>query len=149
MIKQPRHNLPGLHCLQEMDISQNSDYVLSHPYLREAVDNFRNGDVNTLKFIFVSLQEDMYHKMLVACNKSFKRFKHENFPIIEEEIKLTPSPDCLSIKLPIPLPKEACKIVPMKVKQGRTIRPRFIDAMQLEIDFTKKGETFIEEKIAL
>jgi len=121
-----------------MTISQNSNYVLEHPYLKAAVNSFLSGDHKQLKFILDSLQEDMYHKMLPLCAKAYKANKKENYPQVEQAILEVSPPDRLNIQLPIPLPTIECKIVPMiKHKKSRTV----VNAKgQLEFDFDEKRQ---------
>lgn len=115
-----------------MTISQNSDYVLEHPFTKAAVKAFLSGNPKDLKFIFEVLQIDVYQETAGLCTRAFRSNKRENYPQIEEAIREVEPPKRLSCKLPIP-PVE-CIVVKMKVKAKRINNP-----MQLCLDFTKRG----------
>ena len=116
-----------------MTISQNSEYALSHPFLKMAATEFLNGNKKELKTLLDTLQEDMYHKVLAQCVKSYKRFKNENYPIIEEAIRFTAPPENLNVQLRIPMPAPECKVVVMKAKKIRSFL--CTNCKQLEIEF--------------
>lgn len=122
-----------------MTICQSSEYVLSHPFTKRAIENFLEGNVKDLKFIFDLLQIDVYQETSKECTKAFKRNKEQNYPLVEEAIREVAPPDRLNIKLPIPLPKPKCIVVPMKVKKSRVKAIMVIVKIQLELDFTQKS----------
>lgn len=124
-----------------MTISQNSDYVLEHPFTKRALRSAINGNLKDLKFIFDLLQIDTYQEVASLCTRAFKTNKKENYPQIEEAIREVEPPSRLNTKLPIPLPE--CIIVIMKTKNGGNHK-RVINPQQLEMDFTKKAPPFQE-----
>lgn len=122
-----------------MTISQNSQYVLAHPFTRKAVKSFLSGNPKDLKFLLDLLQIDTYQEVACLCTKAFKSNKKENYPQIEEAIREVCPPVRLNIKLPIPAPE--CIVISMKANNG-THRKIVINPMQLKIDFTKKEQQF-------
>lgn len=94
-----------------MTIGKNAEYILEHPFMRKAVLDFAAGDVLAMKQVLVTIQEDMYHRMLGSCVRSYKRAQGENSPVIVEEIRNTPPPDTLRAALPVP----ECLVVTLKV----------------------------------
>jgi hypothetical protein len=124
-----------------MTISQNTEYVLEHPFTKRALRSAINGNLKDLKFILDLLQIDTYQEVAALCTRAFKTNKKENYPQIEEAIREVPPPQRLNTKLPIPLPE--CIVVVMKSKNGGNHK-RVINPRQLEIDFTKKVLLFQE-----
>lgn len=122
-----------------MTISQNSNYVLEHPFLKAAINAFLSGEIKDLKFILDSLQEDMYHKMLPLCAKAYKANKKENYPQVEQAILEVSPPDRLNIHLPIPLPT-VCKVVPMRLVKQKKSQTVVNYKGQLEFDFNEKRQ---------
>lgn len=122
-----------------MTISQNSQYVLEHPFTKRAVKAYLNGNSKDLKFIFDLLQIDVYQEVAGLCTKAFKTNKKENYPQIEEAIREVCPPDKLNVKLPIPIPE--CIVVHMKTKSGGH-RIKVINPLQLQFDFIKKAAIF-------
>ena len=120
-----------------MTISQNSQYVLEHPFTKRAVRAFINGgNPKELKFIFDLLQIDVYQETASLCTRAYKTVKKENYPQIEEAIREVCPPERLNTKLPIPIPE--CIVVTMKTKNGKH-RTVIINPQQLQFDFTKKA----------
>lgn len=124
-----------------MTISQNSDYVLEHPFTKKALRSAISGNLKDLKFIFDLLQIDTYQEVASLCTRAFKTNKKENYPQIEEAIREVQPPERLNTKLPIPLPE--CIVIVMKTVNGHH-RKKIINPSQLEIDFTKKVPPFQE-----
>lgn len=120
-----------------MTISQNSTYVLEHPFTKRAVRLFLNGNHKDLKFILDLLQIDTYQEVAGLCTKAFKSNKKENYPQIEEAIREVCPPERLNTRLPIPLPE--CIVVNMKTAHGGH-RKVILNPFQLQIDFTKKEQ---------
>jgi hypothetical protein len=123
-----------------MTISQNSQYVLEHPFTKRALKSACHGNLKDIKFIFDLLQIDTYQEVANLCTKAFKSKRGQNNPIIEEAIREVEPPTRLNIKLPIPPPD--CIVVTMKTVNGLH-RKRIFNPQQLEIDFTKKGDLLI------
>lgn len=119
-----------------MTISQNSQYVLDHPFTKRAVKAYLSGNSKDLKFVFDLLQIDVYQEVAGLCTKAFKSNKKENYPQIEEAIREVCPPDKLNVKLPIPIPE--CVVVTMKTKNGKH-RTMIINPLQLQFDFIKKA----------
>lgn len=130
-----------------MTIGQNSNYVLEHPYTKRAVEEFLSGDIKSLKFLLDMLQLDMYQEVSTLCARAYRTNKKENYPTIEEAIREVAPPERLSIKLPIPLPKTACIVVPMQVKHVKRVHKAIAVIGQLELVFPIKKAT--PERIAL
>jgi len=124
-------------------ISQNSDYVLAHPFTKRALKSACAGDLKDLKFIFDLLQIDIYQETASLCTKAFRTNKKENYPQIEEAIREVSPPTRLNVKLPIP-PVE-CIVVSIK-KKAKTANPKIFikNPWQLEIDFAQKKPLFQE-----
>lgn len=128
-----------------MTINGNTNYILEHPFLQQAIIAYNRGDDKDLKFILSSIQEDMYHITVNQCAKVYKRFKKETYPIIENEIRCAEPPECLNVKLPIPLKQENCKVVILSPKIKHIKNFKIIN--QLELEFTyknKKAPKYIE-----
>jgi len=85
-----------------VNISQTSDYVLQHPFTKRAIRRAISGDSRDLKFIFDLLQIDTYQETAALCTRTFRKYKNENYPIIEKEIREVSPPTRLNIHLPIP-----------------------------------------------
>ena len=119
-----------------MTISQNSQYVLEHPFTKRAVRGFLAGNIKDLKLIFDLLQIDTYQETANLCTRAYKSNKKENYPQIEEAIREVCPPERLNTKLPIPTPE--CIIVTMKTKNGKH-RTVVINPQQLQFDFIKKA----------
>lgn len=124
-----------------MTISQNTEYVLEHPFTKRALRSAISGNTKDLKFILNLLQIDTYQEVASLCTRAFKTNKKENYPHIEEAIREVPPPERLNTKLPIPLPE--CIVVVMKSKNGGNHK-KVINPYQLVIDFTKKALPFQE-----
>lgn len=120
-----------------MTISQNSTYVLEHPFTKRAIKAFLSGNSKDLKFLFDILQIDTYQEVAHLCTKAFQANKKKNYPQIEEAIREVCPPERLNTKLPIPQPE--CIIVVMKTHSGGH-RKIVINPLQLKIDFTKKAQ---------
>ncbi len=118
-----------------MTISQNSGYVLEHPYTKKAARDFLSGDMAAMKFIFDLLQIDMYQETAVLCSKAYKLNKKENFPIVEAAIRDVAPPSRLNVRLPIPPPMEPCKVVPLSVVKKPKVPTRVAIQNQLSISF--------------
>lgn len=93
-----------------MTITQNTDYVLSHPFTRLAVAKATMGDVKDLKFVLDMLQIDTYQEVARMCAKAFRDMQGENNPVIQDAIREVPPPTRLNARLPIP----ECVVVVMK-----------------------------------
>lgn len=123
-----------------MTITQNSNYVLSHPFTKVAVQKYLSGDIKDFKFLIDLLQIDIYQEVAISCTKAFKRYKGENYPLTESAIRDVEPPERLNIKLPIPIPQPECKVVPMPLK--RVTKPKIVTQMiitsQLLIPFPQK-----------
>lgn len=122
-----------------MTITQTSDYVLSHPFTKQAVQSYLQGNNKDLKFLFDLLQMDIYQETAKDCAKAFKRNKSQNYPLIEEAIREVEPPERLNTRLPIPPPKPICIVVPMKVTKPK-VKP-LVQAIknQLELAFPQKN----------
>lgn len=70
------------------------------------------GDTRDMKFVLDLLQIDCYQETAALCTRTFRKFKDNNYPIIEHEIREVSPPTRLSIHLPIP---EICTIVSMEI----------------------------------
>lgn len=124
-----------------MTISQNSDYVLAHPFTKRAIMAACTGDFKDLKFILDILQIDIYQETASICTKAFKSNKKENYPQIEEAIREVSPPTRLNVKLPIPEPE--CIVVSIKAKpKSNPHRILIKNPQQLEIDFSQKKPLF-------
>lgn len=122
-----------------MTITQNTEYVLAHPFTKRAIKSALSGDFKDLKFIFDVLQIDTYQETAALCTRAFRLNKKENFPQVEEAIREVPPPTRLNVKLPIPLPE--CIVITMKTKRGGH-RMVLKNPFQLEIDFVQKKPLF-------
>lgn len=122
-----------------MTISQNSTYILEHPFTKRAVKSFLSGNSKDLKFILDLLQIDTYQEVAQLCTKAFRANKKQNFPQVEEAIREVCPPERLNSQLPILHPE--CIMVVMKTHNGGH-RKYVINPQQLQIDFTKKVQQF-------
>lgn len=100
-----------------MTIQQNTAYILEHPGFRDAVERYHDGDCTGLIEILNNLQEDMYHKTLPWCIKTYRRFKWENAPVIEEAIRNVPPPENLCAALRIP--ESNCVVIKIPQSHSR------------------------------
>ena len=92
-----------------MTIGDNSNYALSHPYIKQAVEKYLTGDKHDLKLVFDMLQINVFQDTAERCTRAYRKRRHEteNYPLLEEAIREVPPPTRLKVYFPIPpLPKE-------------------------------------------
>ena len=119
-----------------MTISANSDYILEHPFLKQAIANFNRGDIKDLKYLISEIHIHTWLTVSNDCAVAFRQNKRLNNPEILSAIRDIPPPVKLSLHLPIPLKTEECKVVALSTKT-HPIKNHKI-ANQLEFDFTIK-----------
>lgn len=127
-----------------MTITKNAESILEHPYLKEAIEQFQQGNTKDMRHLLSELATHVYLTVASNCAKVYRgEVKNHNIPIVYGYIKDICPPTNLDIRLPIPPPKPKveCKVVKLtpKVKGYK-------DPKQLEIQFkaNKKAPTLAE-----
>lgn len=126
-----------------MTIKKAIDYILEHPFTKDALIKCQNGDDEDLRYmLFIAIK----HTNIVTtsnCLKVYRQNKRTAPNLIIEAFKNITPIENLSIELPIPLIKTeqpVCKVVIMKVKLPKSWK----DPKQLELEF-KERLTFLKK----
>lgn len=128
-----------------MDITNQVTSIFEHPYFKQSIRKYNNGDDKDLRHV---IRESIIHTYLTVamnCGRAFKMNKWANHPEIYAAIKDITPPTNLDLRLPIPpiIEEDKCIVVPLKVK-AKTYKFKII-ANQLELPFLPKAPRILQE----
>lgn len=92
--------------LKKMNIKQNGKYILEHPYTKQAIKEYNEGDSSMLEHLLFEIQFHVFDMTALLCSKSIGIHKWNNIGAIKSIIRHIEPPTNLSILLNIP-PKKS------------------------------------------
>ncbi len=116
-----------------MIIRQTVDYIMEHPYLKDAIESYNKGNEKDLRHILNEIQTHVWLKTALCASRIYGNNKWCNAGEIRLLLREMPPPENLDFRLPIPLPKDTCIVVNI-TKRGK--RKEVYNKMQLEINFS-------------
>lgn len=85
-----------------MNIKQNTEYILQHPYTKKAIEEYNNGDSKMLEQLIFEIQFHTFDKTALLCSQVYGVNKWNNTVVIKDLIRNCAPPTNLSILLTIP-----------------------------------------------
>lgn len=85
-----------------MDIKQNSKYILEHPYTKQAVKEYIEGNPDKLEHLLFEIQFHTFDMTALLCSKAVGVHKWNNIGAIKKIVRHIEPPTNLSILLKIP-----------------------------------------------
>jgi hypothetical protein len=85
-----------------MDIKQNSKYILNHPYTKEAIKKYNEGNTDMLEHLFFETQFHVFDMTALLCSRTVGIHKWNNIGAIKGIVRHVDPPTNLSISLKIP-----------------------------------------------
>lgn len=89
-----------------MNFKETTEYIFKHPFFKEAILKFKNGDPSDLKEIFTQTQIEVWETTCRNAAKEYGRNKWGQHQDIREKIRELPPPTTLDLYLPIPIQPE-------------------------------------------
>ena len=90
---------------KKMNIKQNSKYILDHPYTKQAIKEYNQGNVEMLEHLLFEIQFHTFDMTTLLCSKAIGIHKWNNIGAIKGIIRHIEPPTNLSILLNIPSKK--------------------------------------------
>ena len=94
-----------------MNIHQQSDFILAHPFFEDAINDHNNGDSKKIVDLLNRLQLHCIDTQIRNSVKEYGSCKHMNTMDIKDRLMAMKQPENMNIYLPIPLPKAECKVI--------------------------------------
>ena len=85
-----------------MNIKQNTEYVMSHPYTKKAIEEYNKGNTKMLEQLIFEIHFHTFDKTALLCSKTYGLNKWNNTCAIKDMIRNVEPPNNLSISLSIP-----------------------------------------------
>lgn len=94
-----------------MTINQQIDSIFKHPFFQLAMKRYQEGDPADLRQLFFEMHFHVYEKTTLNASRTYGTYRWLDTTEIIAEVRATPPPDNLDIRLPIP-PRSAFKNKP-------------------------------------
>lgn len=88
-----------------MTINQQIEYILEHPFTKNAIQEYNNGNPDVLKQLLFEIHFHVFDKTALHCSKVYGVNKWNNTVVLKELIRHCEPPTNLSIVLSIPKKK--------------------------------------------
>lgn len=115
-----------------MTISQQTDFILAHPFFEDAINDYNNGDKNKVYDLLNRLQLHCIDTQIRNSVKEYGSCKRMNTMDIKDRLQAMKQPENMNIYLPIPKPKVECKVISI-VSHIKKKVARYINPLQLSL----------------
>jgi hypothetical protein len=85
-----------------MNIKQNSKYILDHPYTKQAIKEYNEGNSDMLEHLLFEIQFHVFDMTALLCSRTVGIHKLNNIGAIKGIVRHVDPPTNLSISLKIP-----------------------------------------------
>lgn len=117
-----------------MTIKAQIDALFRHPALPAAMDSYQQGDEIALRHIFFETIFHVYQKTTLNASRTYGTNRWLDSCEILQEIRDTPPPDNLDLRLPIPEKKVIVEVVPViKIKVKKPTAVKHFSPIQLSL----------------
>lgn len=97
-----------------MTITEQADFTLNHRSFKQALENYKNGHIDDLRYILIILQREAANKTKESQIRCYKNWCRLNIADIKHELQINPLPENMDCRLPLVKP-----IAPIETKTMR------------------------------
>ena len=85
-----------------MNIKQNVAYIMEHPYLKKAIEEYNNGNKQMVEQLLFEVHFHVFDKTALLCSQVYGTNRWNGTVVIKDLIRNVEPPKNLSIALSIP-----------------------------------------------